>query len=857
MTALHRSLVARFAEAFVFCIAACSLGCAESHDCGSVETCDYFDNDCDGSVDENTRAAHRVDGAEQSLLYATKEHCGACGISCDEAYPSAAETACVYDEALSRVRCELVRCPEGSRQVDGACVAETPYACLSCTDDDDCTWAADEARCVSGRCSRACANNDECAALRVETGFAFLCEAGFCAPAASCACNESTIGSRIACLIENSAGQKCAGQQLCETEGFAQCEPALDEACNETDDDCDDAVDEDFRDGEGRYVDVAHCGACASACVTPGPNMVASCDVIEGAPTCTVTCEEGFVDVDGFGANGCECERWDGVGPPPSIDADIDCDGVVDNSTEFVFVAPSGNDSADGSLLAPMRTLPAAIARAKDLGQDVLVAGGVYEGKVELSSGVSVFGGYRADFRDRDTSLYPVTIEGGESGRPVLEAHAIHSATIVDGIVVVGSAGVYRPSTSDYGSSTAVWITDSNRNLRFVDVEVFAGPAQDGTRGRSSAEGLVTEGYASLDGLNGEDGAFGVSSSTCAPGSNRGGAAGLKSCAPAASNVDVSGGQGAAAGCPANRCFVGQPCGNTGCPDFTVGGVCDIDAVLAAAAPNPAAEDGHGPGAGAGGEVTYNAPTNRGVCNFCDDNPTLARLGVRGQDGRDGTDGAGGQGCTAAGVLASGGLLSVAAGASGGRGGHGAGGGGGSSGSGYMVIGGTEFGCEDRPGGSGGGGGSGGCGAPGTRGGAPGGSSVGIVIEGPSLPTLEGVRIVTARAGDGGDGGDGAGGGAPGSGASGGFTSFWCARQGGRGGDGGRGGASGGGGGGCGGHSVAIVVDALGEEAIEELRQQVDVDLVGSAGRGGRGGASPVSPGGVGRDGVAADILRF
>ena len=38
------------------------------------------------------------------------------------------------------------------------------------------------------------------------------------------------------------------------------CEAALVEACNHQDDDCDGAIDEDFRDDERRYVSPQHCG---------------------------------------------------------------------------------------------------------------------------------------------------------------------------------------------------------------------------------------------------------------------------------------------------------------------------------------------------------------------------------------------------------------------------------------------------------------------------------------------------------------------------------------------------------------------------------------------------------------------
>ncbi len=44
------------------------------------------------------------------------------------------------------------------------------------------------------------------------------------------------------------------------------------EVCNNLDDDLDGNVDEEFRDGLGRYVDLRHCGVCNNACPTSIPN---------------------------------------------------------------------------------------------------------------------------------------------------------------------------------------------------------------------------------------------------------------------------------------------------------------------------------------------------------------------------------------------------------------------------------------------------------------------------------------------------------------------------------------------------------------------------------------------------------
>ena len=130
-----------------------------------------------------------------------------------------------------------------------------------------------------------------------------------------------------------------------------------------------------------------------------------------------------------------------------------------------------------------------------------------------------------------------------------------------------------------------------------------------------------------------------------------GGVGGRHSCRA----TDVSGGDGGAADCPETGCVNGRPCGNAGCTDYTTGGVCDFAAVLRDAVPNPAPSAGRGPMPGDAAELTYNAPTNRGVCNFCDDNPTLPRDTANGGDGAPGGDGGpgepegGGCGCRSAG----------------------------------------------------------------------------------------------------------------------------------------------------------------------------------------------------------------
>ena len=102
--------------------------CARSHPCGDEEICNYIDDDCDGVVDGPFR--------DEGGRYVHVEHCGACGVDCAEAFPSAEEVECVEDEGA--MRCVVARCPPGTHLAFGVeCVPDLPVACLPCEADED------------------------------------------------------------------------------------------------------------------------------------------------------------------------------------------------------------------------------------------------------------------------------------------------------------------------------------------------------------------------------------------------------------------------------------------------------------------------------------------------------------------------------------------------------------------------------------------------------------------------------------------------------------------------------------------------------------------------------------------------
>jgi hypothetical protein len=830
--------------------------CYKSTPCGRQEACNYRDDNCNDLVDEDFKDAEG--------RYALVENCGGCGVDCRLVFPSAAEVACV--ESGATFECRIVRCPEGYHLAGtGACVPESSSLCLPCSVDGDCTLYEEGAVCArlpddGWRCMPPCG------------GSSAPCPAGFacnddaepyrCVPlSGTCACTEETAGVAYGCLLTSPDGHQCAGGQLCElVDGvpvLGECEAIFEEICDAADNDCDGSVDEDFI-VDGRYVHPDHCGACNEPCVPPGPAMTADC-VAADPPRCVRECMENFVDIDGILANGCECEYSVGSWPPSRLGVDADCDGEIDDSSMFIFVAPSGNDDGPGTLVFPMRTIPAAMARAVEWGKTVLVAWGTYAGPVSLAAGVSIFGGYSPDFSERDTAVYPVVIEnrGGEPGHPTLLCEAIVEETQMGGFTIVGS----EPRAPGDGA-TAVLFNGCGAAVEISDLIVYAARGADGREGASSSTNLARWGMTSLTELSGEDGGAGrdgmeTTMEACVGITIAGGGHGANSCPGSGNTLD--GGIGGDAACPRTGCVSGDPCPNSGCTDYTVGGVCDMETVLRLAVPNPAAGSGSGPGAGEAGDRTYDAVTNRFSCNFCDDNPTLQREGDDGGNGGSGDDGTPGVGCedTIGLFDASSGLWQAMDGSDASDGSDGGGGGGGTCGSGYDVIIGI-IGCWDAIGGSGGGGGSGGCGAPSASGGQGGGSSIGVAVVLPGGaafgPIFTNVNIITASGGAGGDGGIGADGGTGGAGGVGGQGTFWCTRRGGRGGDGGSGGAGGGGGGGCGGSVSGFHVVASNPSAITYVNQlEIGnlVDVLAPAGMGGAGGFSPGRSGSAGLDGDA------
>ncbi len=275
-------------------------------------TCDGLDNDCDGSADEDFD------------LSSDAEHCGACGEACG--FPHASGV-CVESE------CALGDCEEGWWDVDGEGENGCEYACVPRAE---------------GGGDEVCNSRDDDCDGDLDEGFDLQADPSHCG-----ACDQ-------ACVVEHGAGACVEGEcaiERCEdawhnADGdlengceYGPCLPTLggEEACDNIDNDCDGATDEDFDVQSDRN----HCGACNARCVLA--NAIPECVAGE----CQVeTCEPGFVDLDRLPETGCELSC---VPDDPAVEAcderDNDCDGRTDET--FDVATDELNCGACGTLCAP------------------------------------------------------------------------------------------------------------------------------------------------------------------------------------------------------------------------------------------------------------------------------------------------------------------------------------------------------------------------------------------------------------------------------------------------------------------------------------------------------------------------
>jgi Notch 1 len=280
-------------------------------DCGSVEYCDNWDNDCDGIKDNGFD------------LNSDPENCGVCKHECELLHASSECTVvgglatCVVDDCeagwndaneLHNDGCEYpctptgkngVACPTDPNDPDFATCGTIEY-CDSV--DNDCNNQLNDGNEASGGPE----GGEPCYDFPYCDKKTKTCQ-GECTPGIS-----TCAGSALVCIPGKT--------------------PQL-EICDTLDNDCDSKPDNGFV----LETDTLNCGACGKSCVDALPNAVAKC---KNSKCSKEACKIGYADL--TAAPGCEykCPKF-----PTSAETcngiDDDCDGVVDNPTAIAGQKPN------------------------------------------------------------------------------------------------------------------------------------------------------------------------------------------------------------------------------------------------------------------------------------------------------------------------------------------------------------------------------------------------------------------------------------------------------------------------------------------------------------------------------------
>ena len=432
------------------------------------------------------------------------------------------------------------------------------------------------------------------------------------------------------------------------------------------------------------------------------------------------------------------CVPEGGIDEPDDDFQDTNCDGIDGDVSAAVFVAPSGSDTAGGSMTAPVQTVKHAVELALAAGKSVYVCDGQYEEAVELATaGVSLYGGYdctRGWQRERDRATF-----APRSGVPF-------TARNVTAPLVVDRLAFRAPDALGSGGSSVAASIVSAKDVRFRNVLFAAGNATDGASGAVLDDSSTANFWPTNFAAN----AVPLADATM--------------CAKARGGTPLMGG----ADC--GKVSLGATGPSVSCADGTEvqGGPGGNGDNWALAAPQTPGEDGL-PSSGVSRNGSIGAdgdPGEAAASGFGDLNDGTY---VGSNDGKNGGLGRAGQ--------------------------SGRGGDGGYTGTSSSTDNIVHF----APGGGGGQGGYGGCGGKGGNRGRAGGASLGLIVVA-SAVSIEHSTIQTGRGGNGGGGSDGTSGLPGGHGGLGvkspNLVDQYNGQDGGNGGAGGRGGPGGPGGGG-------------------------------------------------------------
>ncbi|HRE92206.1 MAG TPA: MopE-related protein, partial [Myxococcota bacterium] len=501
----------------------------------AAETCNFIDDDCNGLVDE---VAGRGDACNITNGFGTctgvrdclpgfpalqcvartpaAERCDYVDNDCngftDEGFNDLGTTCFVGNGACRRFGVRV--CSADGSGTECNAIAGTPTTEICDGVDNDCNDRVDEDPAWGQRGTPCTLGAGVCQVTGViqcsQDGQSVVCSQTPPNPAVSTEagrCNnlDDDCDGAIDEDFTNK-GQVCSvGQGVCRAFGNFVCAaggastvcdatplPSSGEVCDLLDNDCDGGTDENFKNGQGQYATATTCGNCFTNCeaIYLRPRGYGVCDAT-GSPTCKLQCCRA-----GDTNPACDGGNWYDLNavPDDGCELRLDPDAIYVSTSDTLANDVQGcgrgpRNTAVGAF--PCKTIGFGLSEAVRVNRGkVLVADGLYTETVTLVAGKQILGGHRADTWERSVAATNTTLRGPTTvtghAKTVI-ADGITTATVFEGFIVYGGSA-FGASANSY----AFWIRNSNSNLVIRNNLVFGGDAGDGAEG--SAGGLGGDG---------------------------------------------------------------------------------------------------------------------------------------------------------------------------------------------------------------------------------------------------------------------------------------------------------------------------------------------------------------------------
>ncbi|MBP5557304.1 MAG: DUF1565 domain-containing protein, partial [Bacteroidales bacterium] len=171
--------------------------------------------------------------------------------------------------------------------------------------------------------------------------------------------------------------------------------------------------------------------------------------------------------------------------------------GCVAFAQQILYVAPQGDDAADGSATAPLRTIARALALADDNGTVIRVASGSYAESqtLDLRSNLTIEGGLDATTWQPDGLATTITVDALQSvldynQKIAFRSMGVNHWTLIRLRMAVASATAADRAYSGKGASTYVLLINGDADgNQLIDCELLCGNGGDGISGTTGAAG--------------------------------------------------------------------------------------------------------------------------------------------------------------------------------------------------------------------------------------------------------------------------------------------------------------------------------------------------------------------------------